>query len=223
MSQPKLTRSPALTYTWMAVSIVAVIILFRRWDLVATGRQMRDWWLLLGGFLLVDYLFLITPIRDSKSIRRLTRAGKLWALLAWLCVADFVYVAMRGAKLRGTLLQYVNVIALGFLLLLILVYSIYRLSKQWVREPLRSIVARAGGGFLIHFHQDSAISAALRSISGAEPVIPTEGATEDWTVPANAEAAAALLQLAKKFDFEFVPQESELTDVELQKDLARGQ
>ena len=51
MAQPKLTRSPALTYTWMVISVVVVIILFRRWDAIATGKQLRDWWLILGGFL----------------------------------------------------------------------------------------------------------------------------------------------------------------------------
>lgn len=218
MAQSRLTRSPALTYAWMAVSIVVVIILFRRWDAIANSKQMRDWWLLLGGFLLIDYLFLIVPIRDARSIRRLTLAGKLWALLAWLSVADFVYVAMRGAQLRGTLLQYAEIISLGFLLLVALVYAIYRLSKLWIREPLRSIVARAGGGFLIHFQADAEISSALRSIAGAEAIDDGGG----WAVPANAESAAALLQLAKRFDFEFVPQKSQLSDLDLQKELARG-
>src|SRR5579864_8423132 len=119
MAQPKLTRSPALTYTWMVISVVVVIILFRRWDAIATGKQMRDWWLILGGFLLVDYLFLITPIRDSKAIRRLSRAGKLWGLLAWLAVADFVYIAMRGARPHRTLMQYVETTSFGFLLLVL--------------------------------------------------------------------------------------------------------
>jgi hypothetical protein len=206
---------------WMAISLVIVIVLFRRWDAIATSSQMRDWWLILGGFLLADYLFLITPIRDSRAIRWLARAGKLWALVAWLSVAGFVYVAMRGAQPHGTLLQYVEIISLGFSLLLLLVYAIYRLSKHWVREPLRSIVARAGGGFLIHFQADAEISATLKSITGAQPEAASAG-DEDWALPANAESATALLQLAKRFDFEFVPQRSLVNDIELQKELARA-
>ena len=220
MAQPKLTRSPALTYAWMAVSIVVVIILFQRWNAIATSTQMRKWWLTLSAFLLADYLFLITPIRDSRSIRRLTRAGKLWALLAWLAVADFVYVAMQGAHPHGTLLQYVDIISFGFLLLVLLVFAIYRLSKQWMREALRSIVARAGGGFLIHFQADADISAVLKSIAGAQQN--ETDASEEWMVPANAESAAALLQLAKRFDFEFIPQKSDLSDSGLQKELVRA-
>jgi hypothetical protein len=221
MAQPKLTRSPALTYAWMAISLVIVIVLFRRWDAIATSSQLREWWIILGGFLLADYLFLITPIRDSRAIRRLARAGKLWALVAWLSVAGFVYVAMRGARPHGTLRQYVEIISVGFLLLILLVFAIYRLSKQWVREPLRSIVARAGGGFLIHFQADAEISAALKAIAGAQPETAPAGG-EDWALPANAESATALLQLAKRFDFEFVPQRSAVSDSTLQKELARA-
>src|SRR5205823_13939617 len=144
------------------------------------------------------------PIRDSKSIRRLSRAGKLWGMGAWISVAAFVYIAMRGAQLRGTLLENVELTSLGLLLLTILVYAIFRLSKQWIREALRSIVARAGGGFLIHFEPDAEIAAALKEVPGAhaETSYP-DSQPQDWSVPANAASAVALLQFAKKFDFDF--------------------
>ena len=227
MAQPKLTRSPLLTYFWMVVSILVVIILFRRWDTLASSRQRAEWWMVLGAFLLADYLFLIVPIRDSKSIRRLSLAGKLWALLAWLSVAAFVYTATQGARLSASLLTNVQVTALGLLLLVLLVYAIFRLSKEWVREALRSIVARTGGGFLVHFHPDAEIAAALTAIPGAQPESShrsslQESGPQDWSVPASAASAAALLQLAKRFDFDFVPQKISAENLEIEKEFARG-
>ena len=228
MAQPKLTRSPAVTYTWMAASILVVIVLFRRWDMLGNSRQRNQWWLILGAFLLADYLFLIVPIRDTRAIRRLSRAGKLWGLLAWVSVAGFVYAAMAGARLRGTLLENVEISSLGLLLLAILACAIFRLSKEWIREPLRSIVARADGGFLVHYHADPEIAAALSAIPGAQAQASQldsdseRGRLQDWSVPASAASAAALLQFAKRFDFDFVPQKSAGQNSVLEKELARG-
>jgi len=228
MAQPKLTRSPSLTYIWMAVSILVVIVLFRRWDMLASARQRAEWWAILGAFLLADYLFLIVPIRDSKSIRRLRLAGKLWALVAWLSVAAFVYTAAQGAHLSASLLVNVEMGAIGLLLLVILVYAVFRLSKEWVREALRSIVARAGGGFVVHFQPDAEIADALSAIPGARSESlhsesrPQPGEPQDWSVPASPDSAAALLQFAKRFDFDFVPQKSGAENSAIEKASARG-
>ena len=223
MAQLKLTRSPSLTYIWMAISILVVVVLFRRWDILASSRQRAEWWMILGAFLLADYLFLIVPIRDRKSIRRLRLAGKLWALVAWLSVAAFVYTATQGARLSASLLTNVQVTALGLLLLALLVYAIFRLSKQWRREALRSIVARTGGGFLVHFHPDAEIAAVLSLVPGAQPGSShTDSGPQDWSVPASPVSAAALLQLAKRFDFDFVPQRTATEDLEIEKGFVRG-
>lgn len=227
MAQPQLTRTPLLTYFWMVVSILVVIVLFGRWDMLTSSRQRAEWWMILGAFLLADYLFLIVPIRDRKAIRRLSLAGKLWALVGWLSVAAFVYTATQGARLSASLLTNVQVTAMGLLLLMLLVYAIFRLSKEWRREALRSIVARAGGGFLVHFHPDVEIAAALGAIAGAQPDSShpdshPESGPQDWSVPASAVSAAALLQLAKRFDFDFVPQRASAENLETEKELVHG-
>lgn len=198
----KLTRSPGVSYLWMALAIVVVAVLFGGWGWFMSHGHKRLWWELLISFLVADYLFLLTPIQDSKSIRRLSNAGKLWAAVAWVCCVAYLVVIAR--EIRPTVSNRNMIIklgVLGFLLLIVLVFSVYRLSHEWIRESLRSIVARAGGGFLVRFLADPEIVESLHAIPGAEPLA---GANE-WSVPADPVAASALLQFAKKYEFDFVP------------------
>ena len=202
----KLTRSPGLSYLWMGVAIAVVAVLFTRWQWFINRGEQRLWWILLVAFLVADYLFLITPIQDYKSIRRLTTPGKLWALVAWLCCIAYLVVIARSIKPvaanRGAIIR---LGVLGLLLLGVLVFAIYRLSHEWIRESLRSVAARAGGGFLVRFvaraTDNAEMIAGLEAIPGAERLEPGN----EWSVPAEASAAAALLQFAKKYDFDFIP------------------
>jgi hypothetical protein len=202
----KLTRSPGLSYLWMGVAIAVVAVLFTRWQwFISYGRQ-RLWWELLIAFLVADYLFLIIPIQDHKSIRRLSAAGKMWAAAAWMCCVGYLAVIARGVKpVMANSAAIIRLGLLGLLVLVLLVFSVYRLSHEWIRESLRSVAARTGGGFLVRFVKstahDAEMMAGLQAIPGAQPL---EVANE-WSVPADAAAAAALLQFAKKYDFDFVP------------------
>ena len=201
----KLTRSPGVSYLWMALAITIVAVLFSRWRwFVSHGHQLL-WWVLLVVFLVADYLFLLIPIQDSKSIRRLSLAGRLWAAVAWVCCVAYLVIIAREIKpIASNRNLIIELAVLGFLLLAVLVFCVYRLSREWIRESLRSIVARTGGGFLVRFLADPEITQSLETIPGAQPL---PGANE-WSVPADPAAAGALLQFAKKHDFDFVPAKS---------------
>jgi hypothetical protein len=195
----------------MAISIGFVVVMFARWEaFIARGRQML-WWGLLATFLLLDFLFILVPIREGQALRRLSAAGRGWAAAAWLLVILFLWVVVPTNAIALRRQHPILVTSAGLLLLAALVVAIWRVSNSWVRESLRSIVARPGGGFLVEFAQadDSEISAALAAIPGAART----SDADSWNVPADAAAAAALLHLAKKFDFEFVP-EKKLADLE---------
>ena len=209
----KLTRSPGVTYLWMALAITIVAALFSRWEWFNSHGHQRLWWELLIAFLLADYLFLITPIRDSKSIRRLSTIGKVWAALAWICCVVYLVVIAREIKpVRSNQGMIIKLGSLGLLLLVILVFSVYRLSHEWMRESLRSVVARAGGGFLVRFvanpSGDPELVEGLQTIPGAQRL----QAANEWSIPADPISAAALLQFAKKHDFDFVPNKTNLKE-----------
>ncbi|SRR6266568_219399 len=202
----KLTRSPGLSYLWMGIAVCIVAVLFTRWQWFMNHGQQHLWWELLLAFLAADYLFLITPIQDHKSIRRLSPAGKLWAAIAWMCCIAYLVVITRNLKpVLANSSLIIQLSLLGLLLLVVLVISVYRLSHEWIRESLRSIVARAGGGFLVRFVAaptgDSEVLAGLQIIPGAQPL----AAANEWSVPADPAAASALLQFAKRYEFDFVP------------------
>jgi hypothetical protein len=185
----------------MAISIVFVVLLFARWEAFLAQKREWMWWLLLVVFLALDFLFLLVPIRDRHSIRQLSVVGKAWAASAWLLVFVFLLMVVP-AQHAGEVKKHPLVLAgAGLVLLGMLVLAIWRLSSSWIREPLRSIIARESGGFLLRFEPQAGIATAVRTIPGAEPG--TE--TGEWVVPANANAAAALMQFARQFDFDFVP------------------
>jgi len=201
----KLTRSPGVSYLWMALAITVVAVLFSRWRWFVSHGHQLIWWVLLGVFLVADYLFLLIPIQDSKSIRRLSLAGRLWAAVAWVCCVAYLVIIAREIKpIASNRNLIIELGVLGFLLLAVLVFCVYHLSRELIRESLRSIVAKTGGGFLVRFLADPEITQSLETIPGAQPL---PGANE-WSVPADPAAAAALLQFAKKYDFDFVPAES---------------
>src|SRR5260370_12376819 len=106
----------------------------------------------------------------------------------------------------------VQVGSLGLLLLVVLVLSVYRLSHEWIRESLRSIVARVGGGFLVRFAADPVdgpkVVQSLQAIPGAQPL----DTANEWSVPADPGAASALLQFANKYDFDFFPTETNVEE-----------
>jgi len=210
MALPKLTRSPGLTYTWMVISIAFVVMMFSRWDsLLAHGRQVV-WWSALSVFLLLDFFFLLTPIQDSKSLRRLSRSGKLWAAAAWALVLVFLILVIPANHVAFRLKHPLWVTGAALLLLACLLVAIIKISKSWEREYLRSIVARQGGGFLIRFQPNDEFSAAISAIPGAARL----GADDSWSVPAEPIAAAELLRFAKKYDFDFVPLKSRRLNLE---------
>lgn len=200
----------------MAIAIATVAVLFLRWEWFNNNGYQHLWWGLLVLFLAADYLFLIVPIQDHKSVRYLSTAGKLWAALAWICCVAFLVVIAR--QLRPAISNRIMIVeleAVGLLLLAILVFSVYRLSREWVREYLRSIVARSGGGFLVRFPVDPEGSAevvqGLQAVPGAQQL----ATANEWSVPAEAGAASALLQFAKKYDFDFVPNQTNLEEKQL--------
>src|SRR5437016_2908051 len=110
------------------------------------GRNLTfpDWWGLLAAFLLVDFLFLLIPIRQGPSLRRLSAAGRGWAAAAWLLVIFFLWVVVPTNAIGLRRQHPILVTSAGLLFLAALVVAIWKVSSSWVRESLRSIVARTG-------------------------------------------------------------------------------
>jgi hypothetical protein len=91
--------------------------------------------------------------------------------------------------------------SVGLFFLVVLVYGVLRLAREWRSAPVRFVVAAESGGFIVRFPPNERINAAVQQIPG---VLPTSepGA---WAVPADAASTNALLQFAKVHDFDFLP------------------
>jgi hypothetical protein len=198
---PKFTRTPGQSYAWMLAAVIVVILLFNRWQYAMSSQRQLLWWASLIVFLLLDFLFMLVPIRQANSVRRLTKTGKLWAALVWWTVLAFVGVVIPGGMQRERRDHPLLIASIGLFFLLVLVYGILRLSKEWRSIPTRFIVAAASGGFIVQFPPNAEMTSAVQQIPG---VLPTSepGA---WAVPADLAATNALLQFAKVHDFDFIP------------------
>jgi hypothetical protein len=185
----------------MAFAVVFAVLLFARFDNFVAHHRQRLWWGMLVAFLAMDFLFLLVPIRDRHSIRRLSTAGKAWAAAAWLLVLVFLVIVVPASRVNLRQRHPLVLGGAGLVLLTLLVLAIARLSGEWIRESLRSIAARPGGGFVVRFQQEAEIASALELIPGAERA----GTLDEWALPANAATATALLEFARKYDFDFVP------------------
>lgn len=197
----KLTRTPGQSYAWMLAAIFVVVLLFNRWRDGMARERLLLWWAALIVFLAIDFLFLLLPIRQGNSIRRLTTNGKSWAALVWWTVLAFVAVVVPSGMQRVRREHPVLIGSVGLFFLVVLVYGVFRLAREWRSAPVRFIIAAESGGFIVRFPPNDQISAAVQQIPG---VLPTSepGA---WAVPADAVSATALLQFAKTHDFDFLP------------------
>ena len=164
-------------------------------------QRLLLWWASLIIFLLLDFLFLLVPIRQGSSIRRLTQRGKLWAALVWWTVLAFVAVVVPSGMQRVRREHPVLIGSVGLFFVVVLVYGILQLSKEWRVVPTRFIVAAESGGFIVRFPPDELIVTAVQQIPG---VLATSEAGA-WAVPADAAATVALLQFAKTHNFDFLP------------------
>jgi hypothetical protein len=205
----KLVRTPGITIVWMVLAVLYVMFLFSRWDMLKAPRGAAVWWTALLLFLLFDYFFLILPVKVGNSLRVLDRRGRAWAAITWMTVCVFVWLAVP-ATLPVYRKQHPLIVAsAGLLVLIFLVYAILRFRLRWFVTPIRSIVAGEAGGFIVRFPFNDELATAVQRIPGA---LPTSDPTA-WAVPAEGEAAAALLRLAKDFDFDFVPQRSRAAEL----------
>lgn len=197
----KLTRTPGQSYAWMLAAMFVVVLLFNRWQDGMSRQRLLLWWASLIVFLVLDFLFLLVPIRQGNSMRRLTRTGRLWAALVWWTVAAFIAVVVPGGMQRVRREHPLLIGTVGLFFLVVLVYGVFRLAREWRSVPVRFIVAAESGGFIVQFPPNDQISAAVQQIPG---VLPTSepGA---WAVPADASSTHALLQFAKTHDFDFLP------------------
>src|SRR5438270_1016514 len=198
---PKLTRTTGQSYAWMLAAMFVVVLLFNRWQDGMSRQRLLLWWATLVVFLLLDFIFLLLPIRHGSSIRRLTSSGKLWAALVWWTVLAFVAVVVPGGMQRVRREHPLLIGSIGLFFLVVLIYGVLRLSKEWRNIPTRFIVAAESGGFIVQFPPNDAITAAIKQIPG---ILPTKDAGA-WAVPADSAATAALLQFAKTHDFDFLP------------------
>jgi hypothetical protein len=197
----RLTRTPGQSYAWMLAAIFVVVLLFNRWQDGMSRERLMLWWASLFVFLLIDFLFLLVPIQQGNSIRRLTPRGKAWAALVWWTVLAFVAVVVPSGMQRVRREHPLLIGSVGLFFLIVLVYSVIRLAREWRSAPVRFIVAAESGGFIVQFPPNEQISAAVQQIPG---VLPTSepGA---WAVPADAASTSELLQFAKTHDFDFLP------------------
>jgi hypothetical protein len=198
---PKLTRTPGQSYAWMLGAMCVVVLLFNRWQDGMSRQRLLLWWATLVVFLLLDFVFLLLPIRQGSSIRRLTPSGKLWAALVWWTVLAFVAVVVPSGMHRVRGEHPLLIGSVGLFFVVVLVYGVIRLSKEWRSIPTRFIIAAESGGFIVQFPPNQEIASAVRQIPGA---LPTSDAGA-WAIPADAAAAAALLQFAQTHDFDFLP------------------
>ncbi len=196
-----LNRTPGQSYAWMLGAMCVVVLLFNRWQDGMSRERRLLWWAALVVFLLLDFLFLLVPIRQGSSIRRLTPSGKLWAALVWWTVLAFVAVVVPGGMHRMRSEHPLLIGSIGLFFVVVLVYGVLRLSKEWRNIPTRFIVAAKSGGFIVQFPPNEDIASAVQKIPGALPTTDV-GA---WAIPADAAAATALLQFAQTHDFEFLP------------------
>ena len=198
---PRLTRTPGQSYAWMMAAMLVVVVLFNRWQDGMSHQRLMLWWASLIVFLVLDFLFLLVPIRQANSIRRLTQRGKLWAALVWWTVLAFVAVVVPSGMQRVRREHPLLIGSVGLFFVVVLVYGILQLSKEWRSIPTRFIVAAESGGFIVQFPPNEEITSAIKTIPGA---LPTRDAGA-WAIPADAAGTAALLQFAKTHDFDFLP------------------
>lgn len=184
----------------MLAAMLVVVVLFNRWQDGMSRQRLMLWWASLIVFLVLDFFFLLVPIRQANSIRRLTHRGKLWAALVWWTVLAFVAVVVPSGMQRVRREHPLLIGSVGLFFVVVLVYGILQLSKEWRTIPTRFIVAAESGGFIVNFPPSDELTAAVQRIPGvlatAEP-----GA---WAVPADVESTSALLQFAKTHDFDFL-------------------
>ena len=207
---PKFTRTPGQSYAWMLAAMLVVVLLFNRWQDGMSRRRLLLWWAFLIVFLLLDFLFLLVPIRQANSIRRLTRRGKLWATLVWWTVLAFVVVVVPSGMQRVRREHPLLIGGVGLFFVIVLVHGILQLSKEWRNIPTRFIVAADSGGFIVNFPVSDELTAAVLRIPG---VLPTSGAGA-WAVPADVASTSALLQFAKAHDFDFLTSKSKPRDLD---------
>jgi hypothetical protein len=195
------TRTPGQSYAWMVGALCVVALLFNRWHSEMSRQRLLLWWTSLALFLLIDFLFLLVPIRHGNAVRQLTRSGKSWAALVWWTVLAFIAVVVPSGMQRVRREHPLLVGSVGLFFLAVLVYGICRLSREWRTVPVRFVVAAESGGFIVRFPPNEQLSIAVQQIPG---VLPTSepGA---WAVPAEAAATSALLHFAKAHDFDFLP------------------
>jgi len=198
---PQLTRTTGQSYAWMLAAMCVVGLLFNRWQDGMSHRRLVLWWASLIIFLLLDFLFLVVPIRYGSSIRQLTQRGKLWAALVWWTVLAFVAVVVPTGMQRVRRDHPLVIGTVGLSFVVALVYGILRLSKEWRSIPTRFIVAAESGGFIVQFPPNEEITSAIQKIPG---VLPTSDAGV-WAVPADVASTSALMQFAKTLDFDFLP------------------
>src|SRR6266705_1610488 len=193
---PQLTRTTGQSYAWMLAAMCVVGLLFNRWQDGMSHQRLVLWWASLVIFLLLDFLFLVVPIRYGNSIRRLTQHGKLWAALVWWTVLAFVAVVVPAGMQRVRREHLLLIGTVGLFFVVVLVYGILRLSKEWRSIPTRFIVAAESGGFIVQFPPNEEITSAIQKIPG---VLPTSDAGV-WPVPADVASTSALMQFAKTLD-----------------------
>jgi hypothetical protein len=199
------TRTPAQSYAWILAAMLVVALLFNRWQEGMSHQWLLLWWASLIVFLLLDFLFLLVPIRQANSIRRLTQRGKLWAALVWWTVLAFVVVVVPSGMQRVRREHPLLIGSVGLFFVVVLVYGILQLSKEWRNIPTRFIVAAESGGFIVQFPANEEMTAAMQQVPGALPTS-EPGA---WAVPADAASTSALLQFSKTHDFDFLPNQHE--------------
>ncbi len=197
----KLTRSPSFSLGWIAVSVPVTIALVNWWQWFLQHGHQLLWWTLWVGLQAAQFVFLIVPIRDLTCIRRLTRAGVLWTAASEVLVLGFVFIVGVGHNQHFERTHPRLQAGIGLAVFFLLLLSVWKVSRNWVAERLRSIVAAPGGGFLLRHDGNPEVAAEVSSLPGAQPI---EG-SQEWRIPADPEAAAALLRFAKKHGFDFVP------------------
>jgi hypothetical protein len=197
----RLTRTPGQSYAWMMAAMFVVVLLFNRWHEGMSRERLMLWWASLIVFLVLDFLFLLVPIRQGNSLRRLTTSGKAWAGLVWWTVLAFVAVVVPGGMQRVRREHPLLIGSVGLFFLFVLVYGVLRLAREWRSAPVRFVVAAESGGFIVRFPPNEQINTAVQKIPGVLPTV-EPGA---WAVPADAASTNALLRFAKTHDFYFLP------------------
>jgi hypothetical protein len=221
----KLYRIRGTNHAWLTTAIFFVTALYGYWQRFVSDGEPDLWRIGLACLLIADLVFFGFFNRKQALAKPSDLRDEISSYLLLVLLVLFVLDSLPDLHQLASH-RHPFLLGLGGLVLSgLLVFSVVMSFERWVREPPRSIVARPGGGFLVRFgsHQHGKeIISAIQALPGVQPLHPSAALDEtaEWALPADPLAAQALLDFARKYNFDFVPESRKIAPA--QNKAARG-